>query len=230
MTSPYLSIVLPIYNEEQRLGKCLARLLDYFWHYTHIPFEIVCVLNGCTDRSFAIARQFSKRWPQMNILSLPEAGKGAAIKAGMLAAMGKYRMMMDVDLATPPTEIPRFLKAAWSGVDLVAGVRTYRHASPLRRLAHSGYRLLARPLTWVRDPQCGFKLFTAACADDVFSHLKTTGWGFDVEALYLAGDGYRIVELEVPWIHDNNSKLHIFRDSVKMARDLLLIRKLHKTT
>jgi dolichyl-phosphate beta-glucosyltransferase len=227
MMPTYLSIVLPVYNEEARLHRCLERLTAYLWNYTHYKFEILCVLNGCTDASAGIAWRFASLWPQIRIKELQERGKGGAVKAGMLAASGKYRMMADVDLATPPQEFGRFVQEAQKGADLVTGVRKMHYANPLRYVTHIGYRLLARRLTWVRDPQCGFKLFTAVCADDVFSHCTTTGWGFDVEVLHLAGDGYKIKELEVPWRNGEGSKLNPLTDGIKMARDLMHIRKIY---
>lgn len=228
MTSPYLSIILPIYNEEERLRKCLDRLTVYLWNYTHYKFEILCVLNGCVDGSGEIAARFAGLWPQIRILELPDAGKGRAVKAGMLAADGTYRMMMDVDLATPPTTLPLFLEAART-CDLVTGSRRSRlRTNALRRAAHTGYRLLSRPLTNVHDPQCGFKMFRDVCAEDVFPLVHITSWGFDLEVLYLAYQkGWRISELDVPWEHDSGSKLRPFEDGLQMARDMLTIKRLH---
>jgi dolichyl-phosphate beta-glucosyltransferase len=222
----HLSIVLPIYNEEQRLGTCLARLVDYLWHYTHYKFEIICVLNGCVDGSAEIVYQFQEHWPQIRSLELPEKGKGRAVRTGMLAAEGKYRYMADVDLSTPVEELPRFL-AEIRNADVVAGVRT-AYMPPLRQLAHYGFTLLSSRLTSVRDTQCGFKMFRDGCATDVFGRCGENGWAFDVEALYLADAlRYRVRELEVSWTHNEQSKLSPVRDAFGMALAVLNIRRSH---
>ena len=227
MTQPFLSIILPIYNEEQRLPMCLAHICDYLWHYTHWPFELICVLNGCTDRSDEICREFARNWIQIEILSLPVAGKGAAVRTGMLAATGRYRYMADVDLSTPITEIPRYLDAA-RAADLVCGTRQVKHKSLVRSAAHTIYSRMAGPYTSVHDPQCGFKLFRGDAAERIFSRVRSDGWGFDTEALYLAKLlGYRIAEISVPWEHDEGSKLNPVRAGVQMAIDLLKLRRLH---
>lgn len=222
-----LSIILPIYNEETRLPRCLEHLTSYLWNYTHYKFEILCVLNGCTDRSEAIAGRFARLWSQVRIFRLDGKGKGGAVKIGMLSAAGKYRMMMDVDLATPPTEIPHFLEAAAS-CDLVAGRRPHLYQNPLREFCHMSYKRLASRLTMVSDPQCGFKMFQDRCAEEVFPLVTVSGWGFDVEALYLADRlGFSIMELPVRWEHDSGSKLNPVKDGMQMLRDLFRIRKLH---
>jgi dolichyl-phosphate beta-glucosyltransferase len=222
----HLSVVLPIYNEEDRLGRSLAKLVDFLWHYTHYKFEIVCVLNGCTDASAEIVRQFQEHWPQIRSLELQERGKGLAVRSGMLAATGKYRYMADVDLSTPVEEIPRFL-ASIRNADLVAGVRT-SYLPLLRQIAHEGFALLSSRLTSVRDSQCGFKMFRDTCAMDVFSRCKVDGWAFDVEALYIAKAlQYRVWELEVAYTHNEQSKCSPFRDALGMAWAVMNIKRSH---
>lgn len=229
MTQPYLSIILPVYNEEARLERCLERLTSYYYNYTHFPFEIVVALNGCQDGSTKIAFLYAAKWPQITIRSLPWKGKGLAIREGMLKASGKFRLMVDVDLATPPNQYHKFLNEAVDGAALVAGVRAIEYRNPLRWMAHVGYKLMARPLTWCHDPQCGFKLFSEACARHVFTRLKTTGWGFDVEALHIAEKGgFQITEVLVPWENDESgSKLRVIRDGLRMFQDLQRIRRIY---
>lgn len=224
----YLSIILPIYNEETRLNRCLDHLTAYLWNYTHYQFEILCVLNGCVDGSHQIVDGFQKIWPQIRWIDLTQAGKGRAVRAGMLNATGKYRMMMDVDLATPPTEIPSFLEAI-KVCDIVIGRRPELYTQPIRKAAHWGYKQISAPLTSVKDPQSGFKMFREEAAREIFEQVKITGWGFDVEALYLAHRmNYKIKEIPVRWMHEGTaSKLNPVKDGMQMLKDLLLIRKLH---
>jgi len=224
MTQPYLSLIVPAYNEEQRLQNCLNTLTSYFYHYTKIPFEVVVVLNGCTDHTAVIAYAFANRWPQVKVVELVQKGKGRAVQAGMLAAKGKLRMMLDVDLSMPVGMISNFIGAS-EHAGVVVGHRSHLRTNLLRWLAHEIFRRLCRPLTKINDPQCGFKLFSAACADEVFRKLSVPGWGFDVEALHLAElAGYRVVEIEIPWTHDRGSKLRPVRDGYKMLRDLMYLR------
>lgn len=223
----YLSIILPIYNEEARLDRCLDHLTTYLWNYTHYRFEILCVLNGCTDGSRAIVDGFQKVWPQLRLINLNQAGKGLAIRSGMLQATGKYRMMMDVDLATPPTEIPSFLEAI-TDCDIVIGRRPEIYTDALRKAAHWGYKQISTPFTRVKDPQSGFKMFRDNAAVEIFDQVKIPGWGFDVEALYLAHKMmYKVIEIPVRWVHCSGSKLNPVKDGIQMLKELISIRKLH---
>jgi len=223
----YLSIILPIYNEEARLDRCLDTLTPYLFNYTHVPFEILCVLNGCVDGSHKIVYGYQKNWPQIRWMDLSQAGKGLAVKAGMLRASGAYRMMMDVDLATPPTEIPAFLKANHTH-DVVVGRRPDLYDDPLRKAAHWGYKQISAPFTTVKDPQSGFKMFTGEAAQEIFERVTIPGWGFDVEALYIAHQlGYTVTEIPVSWKHVGGSKLNPVKDGIQMLRELMTIRKLH---
>jgi len=224
----YLSIILPIYNEEKRLERCLDHLTAYLFNYTHWRFEILCVLNGCTDRSEMIVQRYRNLWPQLRQVKLTEAGKGLAVKAGMLRANGLYRMMMDVDLATPPTEIPKFMQAIESS-DIVIGRRPDTYTEPIRRAAHLAYKQFTAPFTSVKDPQSGFKMFRERAAGDIFSQVKIKGWGFDVESLYLAHQmKYSVCEIPVRWMHEATaSKLNPVKDGLQMLGELMKIRKLH---
>lgn len=224
----YLSVILPIYNEERRLHRCLDQLTAYLWNYTHYRFEILCVLNGCSDRSEQIVMSFMNLWPHIRLVILDEAGKGLAVRAGMLKAHGKYRIMMDVDLATPPSEIPNFLEAI-TDCDIVVGRRPDLYQETLRKAAHWGYRKITTPFTSVQDPQSGFKMFREEAAAAIFQDVTIHGWGFDVESLFLAHKlGYSVKEIPVRWAHvAEGSKLNPVKDGMQMLRELLTIRKLH---
>lgn len=222
----YLSVIIPVYNEELRLRRCLDQWVTYLWNYTNYKFEILIVLNGCTDRSPVIAYDFSRLWPQIRILNLTGKGKGLAVRTGMLAAAGRYRYMADVDLSTPPTVIPSFLEAI-HGYGMVVGERPVS-ISFMRQIFHIGFQAISWRLTGVSDSQCGFKLFTDRCAEQVFSKSKVDGWAFDVEAIWLAKRmGFRINALPVPWKHDPNTKISLARDAMQMIADMNRIEKLH---
>jgi dolichyl-phosphate beta-glucosyltransferase len=223
MNGPYLSVIVPAYNEEHRLGTCLRSLTDYLWGYTHYMFEIIVVDNGSTDHTIEVAQNWQEEWPQVRIISIPERGKGRAIRTGMLHANGSYLYMADADLATPATEIPHFLLTMVNGCqDVVIGVRPEQTIEKKRKLFHHGWQLLTAALVpGILDPQCGFKLFTATAAYRLFSASWFNGFAFDVEILMLARKmGMTIGQIPVPWENGAGSKVSPMRDTLGMAKEL----------
>jgi dolichyl-phosphate beta-glucosyltransferase len=215
-----ISFILPVHNEEARLGVCLARLV-YYCREMRWQSEILCVLNGCVDASAEIAEKFARTWKQIKILDIPTAGKGLAVRTGMLLAKGDLLYMADVDLATPLTELPRYLAAIRAGADLVTGLRSGGDSS-IRRAAHAGFAAISKQLTGLSDTQCGFKMFTRACARDVFSLARLDGYAFDVEILMLARRrGWKVTGIPVEWVNDTvHSKVSPVRDGLDMAEDV----------
>jgi dolichyl-phosphate beta-glucosyltransferase len=225
---PYLSIILPAYNEERRLPACLDRLTARLWNYTHYKSEIIIVENGSTDRTMDIAYRWCLDWDMVRKpIHIDQASKAAAVRTGMLAAKGEYILMADVDLSTPPEEFPRFLDLARLGpYDVVIGSRALPGSkvtqSPRRAFIGKIFRLLTGlVLPGIPDTQCGFKLFTHAAAMDLFANLKTRSMAFDVEILLSARRrGYSIAQLPVTWTENADSRVHLVRDSISMARDV----------
>lgn len=164
--------------------------------------------------------------------SLQARGKGLAVRHGMLAAKGTYRMMLDADLSMPVDQIPRFLPPQMEGKDIVIGSREapgavrydepqYRHLGG--RVINLMIRMLALP--GLQDSQCGFKCFRAEVAEDLFGAQQMGGWSFDVEVLFIARmRGYSIEELAIPWYFNEQSHVSPIRDSFGMLMDLLQIR------
>lgn len=225
-SDPYLSVILPAHNEERRIDACLHKMLNYLWSFTNYKFEVIVVANGCTDTTQDIVMKWQEDWPQVRIITIPEAGKGLAVRTGMLAAHGTYRYMADVDLATPPDELHRFLISAQAGGDLVIGYRSASDIGLTRLISHEIWRMLTSAhIPGIHDSQCGFKIFSADAAMKIFPASRLNGYAFDVELLMLARQ-YRlkIVQMPVPWKDSGGSKVHIFRDSWKMARELLSLR------
>lgn len=214
-----LSLILPAYNEHKRLPGCLDTLLAWK-HYQLCEVEIIVVDNGSTDDTGAIARSYG-----VNLLTLPERGKGGAVKWGMIEASGDRRMMLDVDLAMPVREITRF-----SFGDVVIGNREGAKSCRTGETAGRHFRgrvfnLLAHSIVpGIADTQCGFKCFSRRAASDIFSRSQITGLGFDVEALYLARKlGYKITEVDITWVHDPDTRIKP-GDSYRMLLDLVKIR------
>lgn len=230
--TPFLSLILPAHNEEQRLPDTLAAVLSFAQSQPY-PSEVVLVENGSSDRTREIARAFAADHPGTNLLCLDLPGKGRAVQAGMLAARGQYRFICDVDLSMPLSEIPRFLPPLLEGVDIAIASREapgavrygephYRHL--VGRVFNNLVRLVALPR--LQDTQCGFKCFSADAAETLFPLQTITGWTFDVEILAIAYKmGYTICEVPIPWYYQPHSKVKVLRDSARMALDLFTIRR-----
>ena len=228
----HLSLIIPAYNEARRLPNTLEQVLNFVNQQTY-PAEIIVVENGSTDRTAEIAREFASRCPNLTLLSEPAPGKGNAVRRGMLAAKGEYRFMADADLSMPIEEVSRFLPPQLSGFDIAIASReapgAIRYNEPAfrhwgGRAINTLIRVLALP--GLHDTQCGFKCFRAPVAEDLFRQQTLTGWSFDIELLYIARmRGYRIVELPIPWHYRAESKVNPVKDALRMAMDILTIRK-----
>jgi len=231
LSNPYLSIIIPAYNEEHRLPKTLEQVLSFI-QVQDYPVEVIIVENGSQDRTFQIAHSFAERYPQFRVLKATERGKGLAVQLGMLEALGEYRFMCDADFSMPVTEIKRFLPPILRTYDVAIASREapgavrynephYRHL--VGRIFNSLIRLLALP--GLHDTQCGFKCFRGPVAEELFQRQTLTGWSFDVEVLYIARQrGYKVIEIPIPWYFNSESKISVMRDSIRMALDLLTIR------
>lgn len=231
MTTPFLSIIIPAYNEERRLPDTLEKIERFLQQQNYLA-EVLVVENGSQDRTLEIAQGFAESADNFYALHEPERGKGRAVQRGMLAARGEYRFMCDADLSMPIEEVNRFLPPTLADFDLAIGSREargavrynepfYRHFGG--RMINLMIRLLALP--GLHDTQCGFKCFRAPIAEDLFSRLTLPGWSFDVEILYLARRrGYRLVEVPIPWYFNPESKLNLLQDAFQMGLDLLAIR------
>ena len=231
METPFLSIIIPVYNEERRLPRTIEQALQFLSQQSYSA-ELILVENGSQDHTIEIARAYAARHPQIRVIQEPARGKGLAVRRGMLEANGKYRFMADADFSMPPQEINRFLPPILLDSDVTIASReapgavrygepAYRHF--FGRIFNLMIRILALPE--FNDTQCGFKCLRAEVAEDVFQNQTLTGWAFDVEVLFIARQrGYRIVEVPIPWYFNADSKVHMVRDSLEMGRDLLRIR------
>lgn len=231
MEPPFLSIIIPVYNEEQRLPRALEQVTAFLQTQDY-PAEVIVVDNGSTDRTLAIACSYLSSRPLLRILHEDRRGKGLAIQRGMLAARGQYRFAADVDFSMPVEEIPRFLPPSCSADIAIASREApgaIRYNEPFyRHLSGRIFNLLIRLLLLpdLHDTQCGFKCFRAEVAEALFPYQTLTGWSFDVEILAIARRRkYSIVEIPIPWYFNANSRVHILRDSWRMFLDLWVIRR-----
>jgi dolichyl-phosphate beta-glucosyltransferase len=230
--NPFLSIVIPAHNEENRLPETLKQVIRYLEKQ---PFasEVIVVENGSTDRTSAIAREFAEKNGNVKAIQNDWRGKGLAIQRGVKEAKGEYVFMCDADLSMPVEEISKFIPPQLNNVDIAIGSREapgavrydepyYRHFTG--RVFNTLIRLLVLPT--LQDTQCGFKCIRADVARDIFRYQTLTGWAFDVELLYIARlHGYQIVEIPIDWYFNADSKISVLRDSLRMFLDLLLIRR-----
>lgn len=231
MGKPYLSIIIPAYNEEKRLPRTLEQVFGFLQKQDYLA-EVIVVENGSQDRTLEIALSFCERYPQLRILQNRERGKGLAVQRGMLEARGDYRFMCDADLSMPVEEIVRFLPPQLNDFDIAIASREapgarrfnephYRHW--IGRIYNFLIRLLVLP--GLQDTQCGFKCFRGAVADELFRLQTLSGWAFDVEILFIGRRrGYRVVEVPIPWYYSSESKVHVLRDSLHMGKDLIQMR------
>jgi len=231
-----ISVVIPAYNEEERLPKTLESIIDYF-DKLNKTYEIIVVDDGSVDRTVEIAQKYN---PLVHTLQLPKnSGKGAAVKAGIQEASGDYILFSDADLSTPIYEFEKLISRLENSADIAIGSRAIDsslikvHQPFYREWMGKTFNKIVRlfVLQGIKDTQCGFKLFKKSVAKQVFSKAQINGFGFDVEILYLAKKmNYKIVEVPVEWRNDTKTKINPIRDSFNMLIEILKVRRLHKNT
>lgn len=235
-TGSMLSIIVPAYNEEDKIAATLQAIIDAMHAQKEDPFEIIVVDDGSTDRTAQLAEESAQKNAEIRVLRHKKnAGKGAAVRTGILASKGKYVLFLDVDLSTHPSAWVPFKVALAEGADLAigsrrtAGAEVLAHQSWLREKLGQVFTVLtAVLLVKVSDVTCGFKAFRGEVARDLFSRQKIDGWSFDAEILYLAKRaGYRIQEIPVSWRDDPQTKVRLFHAVFGSLFDLLRIRFLH---
>ncbi|MBI2158861.1 MAG: glycosyltransferase family 2 protein [Candidatus Rokubacteria bacterium] len=231
MTALRWSVVIPAFNEADRLPRYLDEVVGYFEGRGE-PSEVIVVDDGSTDGTPEVVE--ARHHPSVRVLRLGRnSGKGAAVRAGMLAARGAFRLFTDADGATPIAELKRLEPALAAGADVAVGSRVL--VDPAVSVAARPHRVAAgRVFNWlvarlgvraVADSQCGFKAFTAAAAERLFGPLRTRGFGFDVELLLQArAAGYRIVEVPVNWADQPGSKVTVLRHGPGMVWQILQVR------
>jgi glycosyltransferase involved in cell wall biosynthesis len=225
-----LSIIIPAYNEGERLGASLAAITGYLARFDWGFCEVLVVDDGSSDRTASVAAEFCRT----RVLRNPgNRGKGYSVRHGMLQAAGDWLLFSDADLSTPIEEVEKLLKAAENeGAQIAIGSRAVNRSligvrQPLmRETSGRVFNLLVRAVTGLPflDTQCGFKLFEARAARDIFSRQKLDGFGFDVEVLTIARAlGYRAAEVPVRWNDAPGSKV-TWAGGLTAFADLLRVR------
>lgn len=233
---PELSIIIPAFNEEKRLGDTLARIRDYFASRSpaFAGTEIIVVDDGSTDGTARVAREWLQSMPCLRVVSNEtNRGKGYSVRQGMLQARGRIALFTDADLSSPIEECERLFAAIQAGNDVAIGSRAIDrtlivvHQSRFREVAGIVFNRFVRLFTGlpIEDTQCGFKAFRLPACRIIFEQQRIAGFGFDPEILFLARrHGLRIAEVPVHWSHNPATKVHVYRDSIEMFFDLLRIR------
>ena len=235
MTNPTcdLSIVIPAYNEAQRIGNTLCTVLSYLEQRSYSA-EILVVDDGSYDATPQVVTAFCNQIPPVRLLrNHRNRGKGFSVRNGFLHASGAYLLFSDADLSTPIEEIEQLFAALQESCDVaiasraLAKSRVEVHQPWYRENMGRLFNVLVQTLVLpgIRDTQCGFKCFTREAALNICQRITLERFGFDVEMLYLARKlRYRIREVPVVWRNSPQSRVHVLRDSVSMFGDLLRIR------
>lgn len=234
----FLSIVIPAYNEETRIGDSLNRVLSFLQNQNYSA-EVIVVDDGSRDGT---ARAVSERIPNFHeaghelrvLTNTPNRGKGYSVKRGLTAARGEVVLFSDADFSSPITEAPKLIDPIAAGhADVTFGSRALDRTligvrqSPLRDFGGRVFNLLVKTITGLKfkDTQCGFKAFRREPALPVFALQSIERFGFDPEVLYIAKKRrLRLLEVPVVWNNSEGSKVSFLSDSINMTLDLLRIR------
>lgn len=228
-----LSVVIPAYNEEKRLGQTLRRIGDYLAAQPY-DWEVIVVDDGSTDRSVEVARGADLGGRLRIEQHGRNRGKGAAVRTGMAASRGQFVLFSDADLSTPIEMIEKFWPLFERGYDIVIGSRGLPesqikvHQPWWRETMGRIFNLLVRLLVLpgIHDTQCGFKMFTRRAADVLVAQCRLDGWAFDVELLATARRrGFRVAEVPIEWINSPDTRVRAMSASLQMLVDLLRLRR-----
>lgn len=210
----HLSIIIPAYNEEQRLGRTLPQILEYLKRQPY-TWEIIVVNDGSKDNTLDVVCRCCHDWVRV-LTNNPNRGKGFSIRRGMQEARGRWRLFSDADMSTPIEELDKFWPLTEQSYDVVIGSRGLPD-SDLEVRQPKSRELIGRVFNTIvqtflvpglSDTQCGFKLFSADAANAVFPKQTLHGFAFDVEILMLAHrQGFKIKEAPVKWVNDPGSKV-----------------------
>ncbi|MBN1295976.1 glycosyltransferase family 2 protein [bacterium] len=229
-----LSIVIPAYNEESDIGRCIETVGAYF-RRLNVLYEIIAVDDGSTDHTLSRIREISETDSRIRALTNGEnKGKGYTVRHGVMASLGRFVLFTDVDLSTPIHEYERLKPFLDQGYDVAFGSRALAKSQLkikqpwyriyLGRLANRAIQLVVPALRGIRDTQCGFKLFAGDAARRIFPLQRIERWGFDFEILHIARKyGYRVVEVPVEWSHSGDSRIRM-SDYPRTLHELVKVR------
>lgn len=235
--NPTLSIIIPAFDEQERLGGSVRKILGYI-NNEKLNAELIIVDDGSRDRTAEVGEKVCAEFPeiQTKVIRYEEnRGKGYAVKTGLLAAEADIALFSDADLSTPIEELPKLIEPIANGeYDVTFGSRALDRSligihQPWRReQGGKVFNLLVRTLTGLPfwDTQCGFKAFNLKKFRPLLNVMQIERFGFDVEFLYVANlHNLKLKEIPVRWNHDERTKVSVFRDSQRMFNEVRLIRR-----
>lgn len=234
-----LSIVIPVYNESERISKTFEALKELRLPDVLKLDKIIFVNDGSTDNTKQLIMNEKKHLAKIlktkiEIISYKKnQGKGYAVKVGMNKSKSRYTLLTDCDISTPLSEIEKFVESIKLGTPIIIGTRKNGHSTVVvhqaryREILGKCFTLLSNVIlnTWVTDFTCGFKAFSKEAKEKIFKNSKIKGWGYDAETLFLAKKfKFRIVEVPVVWSNDNRSKVNLLKDLPLSFSELISIR------
>lgn len=242
-TSPYLSVVIPAFDEIPNLQKGVLEKVRSYLGKQKYTYEVIIVDDGSKDGTVEFLENFIKESKHFRLIKNPHLGKAGAVTAGMLSAKGEYVLFTDMDQATPIEELEKVLPYFQKDYDVVIGSRNRtRKGAPLTRILMARGMIFLRSaivgLSGITDTQCGFKIFTNKAAKTLFSKLtklhngfksvsgSSVSAGFDVEVLFLAQKhGFSIKEVPVKWLYVETRRVSPLKDSIDGLLELVKIKQ-----
>lgn len=238
----FLSIIIPVYNEQNRISNTIKKTIDYF-SKKNFNFEIIIVNDGSTDNTISVVKRNIKELKnnlkndKISILNNKiNKGKGFSVRRGAIASKGQFVLFTDADLSTPIEEFEKLSSCLKNGYNIAIGSRGLKDSkiiirqNKIRESMGKFFNILVRIITNLnyKDTQCGFKCFDRKSINLISPHLKINGFSFDVEILYLAKKlGLKVSEIPIKWINNSNSKVSTIRSPINMFIDLLKIKNIH---
>ena len=238
---PLLSLVIPAYNEQNRLPATFQQIREHIVRWA-FSFELIVVVEPSEDRTLELAHEETRSLPNLVVLTdSKRRGKGFAVRNGMLQARGSYVFFSDADLSTPLEDLDKGLALLQHdrSIDVLVGNRQHpnsqivQHQSMMRECMGNVFNRMVQVLAGldISDTQCGFKGFRYRTAKEIFGRQRTDGFAFDVEVLLLAkAMNFSVAEMPVRWRDSPASHIRIVRDSLRMLRDVAHVRKLVRDT
>ncbi len=233
MNQPFVNVTIPVYNEEKELTASVRTVADFLKKRLQYPFEIVIANNGSTDGTQSIAERLTRQSPAVRLVSVPQPGRGGAIKTAWSESRADILSYMDVDLSTELDAFSPLIESLLSGgCEVATGSRRLRKSLTNRGLGREflslGYHALLKALfhTKISDAQCGFKAITKKAANELLPLIADDGWLMDTELLVIAERlGYRIYDLPVRRVEDTDSRVKVGRDAFAAVKGLFRLRR-----
>lgn len=239
MKQPYLSVIIPAYNEADNFGRGTLNEVGSYLEQQKYSWEVILVNDGSSDNTSELLHEYAKGKSRMKIIDNPHQGKALTVITGALVAKGEVILFSDMDQATPISESSKLLGKLKSNFDIVIGSRAGRKGAPLFRQVLAIGNVILRTIILglpFKDTQCGFKLLTAKAGKEIFTHMKkfrpsvtidgpAVDPGFDVELLYLARKlGYKVAEVPVDWHYQESRRVRFIYDAISGITGLLIVR------